>query len=229
MDRGYIGLFRKFFEHNFWTKKRKYSEAEAWIDLLQMARWKDEPVTLMDDRGQYVLDIGDIHASLRFLGTRWKWSTKKVSHFLSILIQDGSIKFKIRNSVRSIIHITKLKTYMNWIKGERNTEETLRKHSGNTEETKKKKGNKEKKENVDLKFEEIWKRYPNKDGKKDALKHFRATVKGNGDWDKINMALDNYLAHLKVKTWKEPKNGSTWFNNWEDWVEVKVEKPKRYY
>lgn len=133
MRRGYIKLFRKFFEHKYWKKKRKYSEAEAWIDLIQMARWKDEPVTLFDDRGEYVLEFGDVHASLRFLGKRWGWSTKKGNTLLTQLLSDGSIKYKIRNSVRTIIHINKLRTYMEWGNAEGNTEETLRKHSGNTE------------------------------------------------------------------------------------------------
>lgn len=66
-------------------------------------------------------------------------------------------------------------------------------------------------------FEKVWALYPNKDGKKASLKHFCATVKESGDLVKINKALDNYLEHLKLETWKKAKNGSTWFNNWLDW------------
>lgn len=75
-------------------------------------------------------------------------------------------------------------------------------------------------------FDELWKRYPNKDGKKGALKHYKATVKTEEDWININKALDNYL---QSKTVKEGfiKNGSTWFNNWQDWIDftgVETEK-----
>jgi hypothetical protein len=69
-------------------------------------------------------------------------------------------------------------------------------------------------------FTEIWKRYPRGEGKKDALKHFTASVKTNDDWKNINIALDNYLQSLKNKK-TEPqfiKHGSTWFNNWQDWI-----------
>lgn len=66
-------------------------------------------------------------------------------------------------------------------------------------------------------FEEIWAKYPNKDGKKYAEKYFKASVKTQEDFVKINIALDKYLLHLKTQTWKRPKNGSTWFNNWSDW------------
>lgn len=147
MKQGYIGLFRKFFEHDFWQEKRKFSKAEAWIDLLQMARWKDEPKRMLDKRGAYVLDFGDIYISERFLATRWMWSTKKVRNYLSYLLEIESISFKKRSSHRTIINIINLKAYVGWIKGERSSEEAVKKQSGSSEEAKKKKGNKGKKGN----------------------------------------------------------------------------------
>lgn len=67
-------------------------------------------------------------------------------------------------------------------------------------------------------FETLWARYPNKDGKKQAWKHYNRDIKTYADVLKINTALDNYIAHLKQEDWKKPKNGSTWFNNWQDWI-----------
>lgn len=72
-------------------------------------------------------------------------------------------------------------------------------------------------------FEALWKEYPRQDGYKEAFKHFRATVKTTQDLTDITIALGNYKAHLTEKR-IEPKfikNGSTWFNNWKDWVEYK--------
>lgn len=69
-------------------------------------------------------------------------------------------------------------------------------------------------------FETLWSEYPSKDGKKAALSHFKATVKSEFDCLRIRQALDNYLAMLSRETWRRPKNGSTWFNNWEDWESV---------
>ena len=71
-------------------------------------------------------------------------------------------------------------------------------------------------------FQELLKRFPNKDGSKMALKHFMATVKTEDDLKNINIALDNYLAHLETETWKKPKNCSTWFNNWQDWIDKPI-------
>ena len=69
-------------------------------------------------------------------------------------------------------------------------------------------------------FEELWINYPNKDGKRDAERHFLASVKTQEDWDNINKALGNYLASETVKK-GYIKNGSTWFNNWRDWIDFK--------
>lgn len=66
-------------------------------------------------------------------------------------------------------------------------------------------------------FEKIWAKYPKRDGKKAAERHFRASVKTAEDWFDIQRALDNYL---KCETVRKGfiKNGSTWFNNWQDWT-----------
>src|SRR3990167_2483086 len=77
------------------------------------------------------------------------------------------------------------------------------------------------------KFEKLWEKYPAKDGKKAAIKHFIATVKNDDDVRDINRALDNYLSHLKEESWKIPKNGSTWFNIWRDWLELNQPKSWR--
>ena len=72
-------------------------------------------------------------------------------------------------------------------------------------------------------FEGIWKRYPDKDGKKEAEKHFRSTVHTVDDLRDIHKALDNYLAVLEDTPGRRPKGGKVWFNNWKDWVSY--EKP----
>jgi hypothetical protein len=145
---GYLGLFRKFFdEHEFWKEKRKYSKAEAWIDLMQSARYGEEPETLFDKRGSYILEYGDVYISLRYLGERWQWSKNKVQHFLEYLRKRESITFKKRDSHRTIIHIVNLKGYTEWIKGKRDSEGTVKGQSRDSEGTKKKKVNKEKKDN----------------------------------------------------------------------------------
>ena len=77
--------------------------------------------------------------------------------------------------------------------------------------------NKAKNKKINEWFEEIWNLYPNKDGKKEAERHFCCSVKTEADFQRIQTALEKYKAHLSKNPWKQPKNGSTWFNNWQDW------------
>ena len=76
-------------------------------------------------------------------------------------------------------------------------------------------------------FEERWNKYPVKDGEKAAKRYFQTTVKSEKDLADFDKALENYLYHLKKESWKHPKNGSTFFNNWKDWVVVEV-KHRRF-
>jgi len=69
-------------------------------------------------------------------------------------------------------------------------------------------------------FEDLWFKYPNKDGKKKAQHSFKSSVKTEQDWQDINKALENYLQSDKVKA-GYIKNASTWFNNWRDWIDFK--------
>lgn len=68
-------------------------------------------------------------------------------------------------------------------------------------------------------FEEIWKQYPNKLGKAKAFKSFQATVTCEDDLQKIRQAFSRYHKHLAANPWKKPQHGSTWFNQWQEWVD----------
>lgn len=71
---------------------------------------------------------------------------------------------------------------------------------------------------ISKRFEEIWKDYPNKQGKKPAFSSYKTALK-NGTTDKdITEGLDRYKRHLQQNTWKQAAQGSTWFkqNRWED-------------
>jgi len=67
-------------------------------------------------------------------------------------------------------------------------------------------------------FDLIWKVYPNKDGRKAALNHFKASVKTVNDLAMLMIAIKNYLNSVNVKK-GFIKSGSTFFNNWQDWFE----------
>jgi hypothetical protein len=74
--------------------------------------------------------------------------------------------------------------------------------------------------NINKWFLEIVSLYPNKDGSKEALRHFKASVKTEKDFADIKQALQNYLKSERVAK-GFIKNCSTWFNNWRDYIDVK--------
>lgn len=80
----------------------------------------------------------------------------------------------------------------------------------------------------DIAFEEVWNEYPEKVGRKEAQKHFEATVKNAKDYENIKTALKNYKDSDRVKK-KFIQNGSTWFNNWPDWIDKKSGKEPPWY
>jgi len=71
-------------------------------------------------------------------------------------------------------------------------------------------------------FDTLWRQYPNKQGRKDAMRHYKASVKTEERITLITKALENYLGHVADKEPRYIKNGSTWFNQWEDWIENPV-------
>lgn len=75
-------------------------------------------------------------------------------------------------------------------------------------------------------FNTLWEKYPNKDGRKEALRHFVATVKTEQDVKDITAALENYVKSDKVLK-GFIKSGSTWFNNWKDWVTYPISQPQK--
>lgn len=78
---------------------------------------------------------------------------------------------------------------------------------------------KERKESVSpFNFDVLWEGYPLKLGRKDALRHFNATVTTEQDYELIKKALYNYCHSEQAKNPKYIKHGSTWFNEWHDWV-----------
>lgn len=67
-------------------------------------------------------------------------------------------------------------------------------------------------------FEDIWSKYPNRLGKKQAHKAFLSSVVSEEDFSLINTALVHYVGSREVAN-GFIKHGSTWFNNWRDWIE----------
>ncbi|HYF35443.1 MAG TPA: hypothetical protein VD994_09155 [Prosthecobacter sp.] len=89
-EAGYITLSRKFFTHFLWNEDREFSRAEAWLDMIRMATFRDETVLI---QGRSLsLHVGELAASVRYLNERWGWSKSKVERFLHTLEKNRMIE-----------------------------------------------------------------------------------------------------------------------------------------
>jgi hypothetical protein len=88
----YVTINRRIFQHAFWEEKRPFSRFEAWLDLIQSARFELAEAKKLIDGKMVTWQRGELPASLRFLAARWDWSKNKVDNFLKMLEVEGMIK-----------------------------------------------------------------------------------------------------------------------------------------
>lgn len=81
---GFIKLYRGWRDTDGITPSTVFSEAEAWLWLLENATWK-ETTRWNAKRQEVALKPGQIHVSLRSLSSAWGWSKSKVERFLARL------------------------------------------------------------------------------------------------------------------------------------------------
>ena len=83
MAYGWLKLNRSFLEHDFWTDKRTFSRAEAWLDLLMLAFYETKTILI---NGQSVkVEPGQYCTTMVHLAERWGWTRKGTSNFLKLL------------------------------------------------------------------------------------------------------------------------------------------------
>jgi len=108
---GYIRLNRKFFENNYWLLQRSFSLSEAWLDLIQLARFEADPISKTLPNGRQIrIERGEIHASLRFLSNRWSWGVDKTRRYIDNHKKKNEIEHRIEQG-ESVIKLCNYETY----------------------------------------------------------------------------------------------------------------------
>lgn len=110
MNEGYVKLSRKFFSNDLWKEARTFNRCEAWLDLIQLARYEDEPQKDCVGKRTVVYGRGQYPASISFLSKRWQWSDKKVRCFLEYLTRQEMISIERLQGV-NIITLRKYDEY----------------------------------------------------------------------------------------------------------------------
>lgn len=69
---------------------------------------------------------------------------------------------------------------------------------------------------VKAEFDDLWSRYPRKQGKKDALRHYTTARKCGVSYETISNGLDAYIAYIRRNGIENgyTKYGSSWFCEW---------------
>lgn len=219
---GWIKLFRKLIDNRMYFEE-PFDKTHAWIDLILIAD-KD----------------GEIRTSIPQLADRWKWSQNKVRRYFAKLEADDmvhTVGSHGGSSNGTTISLVKYKDYQlgrrtdestdertdgitEWGKGDiYNNIYTRRKEEKNTPNTLTSitpKGVGTNSE-YEAEFEEIWKRYPKKHGKPNALRDYIKARKNGVERKTIEDGLTAYIEYCK-RTNRFFKDGSTWFHQqaWDD-------------
>ena len=76
------------------------------------------------------------------------------------------------------------------------------------------------KQQIDQEFETLWERYPRKQGRKDAFRHYSSARRNGVTYETISAGLDRYCNYIKRNDVKPQyiKMGSSWFcqQAWDD-------------
>lgn len=93
MDKsGFVLLWRKFQDHEFWKEQREFSRWEAWEDLFVSANHEDKPMIIKNQ----IIECrrGQTARSLTTWASRWGWGIKKVRLFLDLCQRLSMIKLE---------------------------------------------------------------------------------------------------------------------------------------
>jgi len=144
MPRGYFHLYRKFQAHPFWTEKRIFSKAEAWIDLLWEAQDEEKPQQINLRQRVLYRNYGESLKSIRTWAKRWGWGEAKVYRYLKLLKKMSQIE-TVSETVLTRISILNYKEYNmpkkkseTVLKQKRNTYKTVLTTNKNDKNVKKK-------------------------------------------------------------------------------------------
>lgn len=129
---GYIQVWRRLRNHRFWPtyKRRRFTELEAWLDLLFDATYKAHR---HEFRGQvFDLKPGELVFSQEEKAEHWRWSRGTVRRFLENLYVNGEAVHKKTKGVTRLT-VCKLAGYAEWRPDDGTDSGTGRRRTGKKE------------------------------------------------------------------------------------------------
>ncbi len=216
---GWIKDYRKELSSDIWKFPPLYHR--VWQYLKYKANHKDNLVPtrqgyIMVKRGQTITSYRNIAKAVAWeeYGTEKIPSAKTIKVILDILVHYNMI-VRSSNTRGTLINIINYDKYQGSDEDDCNTEETPRKHSLPTN-----KKDKERKEKIyapkqkeyEVFFEEVWKEYPNKIGKKDVKPKDKKELYKLGK-EHVMRSLNRYKEEIKDKEKQYILGGGKFFKN----------------
>ena len=212
MNDGWLKLHRKIMEKGYY-KKSEY--VHLWVHLILKAN--HQPAEWMYKNEIFKIKRGQMITSRKTLSEETGINESKVERILKTFETEQQIE-------QQNLFTSRLITIINYDDHQDSEQQTNSKRTASEQQVntnknnKKEKNDKNKEYNVHFHFDEIWNKYPNKIGKKGALRHFKSNIKSDDDYCLISSALNKYINSDRVKN-GYIQNGDTWFNNWRDWID----------
>lgn len=237
---GWITLNRSLLDHYIWQDE-PFTKGQAWVDLLLLVT--HEPKQALIDGKVVELKIGEYVTTIRRLAERWGRSIDWTTKYLNLLESDNMIQTKVvgkgKNS-RTVLLVVKYEVYQHSANAKRSNSDqiaiTKRTQIGgkgvisnniyntiNNNETMEQYNTtiaREPRPDYSAEFEEVWKLYPNKKGKPNALRDYSKARAEGISRETIENGIRNYIAECKRLGTQAQyiAHGSTWFHQhrWED-------------
>ena len=113
----FIPYARKYFEGEEWQQPRKFSEQEAWLDMIFLASFADHTITL--SKGESLtLYRGEFYYTQRQLAKRWGWDVAKVNRYFARLAEGTNPRIKkiLRETQSETQNETQVETHITVIR-----------------------------------------------------------------------------------------------------------------
>ena len=127
---GWIPLWRKSINNEFYREKRVFSRWEAWIDILLELQHDETPQKVVIGNRVLWCNCGESLKSLDTWADRWGWTKSKTRRVLALFCKCSMIRLK-SETVTTRISIVNIELF----KVGRNTDETQMKRKRNASET----------------------------------------------------------------------------------------------
>jgi len=132
-NNGWLPVLRKNFNHKFWKQKRVFSLFEAWIDILQSARYNETPGEVLIGYQTLTCHQGECLYSLDTWAARWNWNKSRVRRFFKLLQKENLVRIK-SEQITTRLTVVEYPTSNN-LRHSNDTQVTRKRHANDTQTT----------------------------------------------------------------------------------------------